>query len=119
MTKSDLKTGMRVTYRNGQTAIVLLGCDFSGAIASGENELFVNHKTQFWMRLDTLENDLTYPDDETMDIIKIEIPDHPYEIFEEFGNYVTAWVRQEPKLITIAEIEKLLGYPFKIVETKP
>lgn len=119
MTKADLKTGMRVTMRDGSTAIVLTGCEFSGAIANGENQLVVNHKKNFWMRFDSLAKDLTCNGYKGNEIIKIEMPEHPYEIFEESGDFVTIWTRQEPKLHTIAEIEKILGYPFKIVETKP
>jgi hypothetical protein len=119
MTKSDLKTGMRVTYRNGNTAMVLKECDFFGSIANGENEVIVNFAISSWIRFEHLNNDLTCRFNKSQDIVKIEIPEHPYEVFKENGSFYTVWERKEPKLVTIAEIEKILGYPFKIVETKP
>jgi hypothetical protein len=118
MTKSDLKTGMRVTQRDGVSCTVLLGCDFTGCIASGETDVIVNYKRMEWTSLRNFNDDLTSQYRERNDIVKIESPNHPYDIFAN-TNYSTVWTRKEEKLMTKAEIEKILGYPFKIVEEKP
>lgn len=114
MTKADLKTGMRVTFRNGETAIVLIGCGFSGHIAEESTDVLVNHETKFWTQINSVNPDLTSSHNKSFDIIKIEMPDHPYSVFGD-KVYLTVWEISEAKLMTIAEIENKLGYKIKIV----
>lgn len=118
MTKSDLKTGMRVTLRNGWTGIVFLGCEFSQKWCQGIKDIYVfdNGSCQYF---ENINDDLTGKDFKVLDIVKVEIPYNPGSIMHNDDGFSTVWIRQEPKLHTIAEIAKILGYPFKIVETKP
>jgi hypothetical protein len=118
MTKSDLKTGMRVTHRDGESLIVLRGCDFTGCIPSGEEDVIVNFEKKSWSSFTHINDDLTNQCRHSCDIVKVESPSHPFDIFVN-ANYSTVWTRKEKKLMTIAEIEKILGYTFEIVEEKP
>lgn len=109
MLKSDLKTGMVVQTRIGAKFLVMLNPDcegrdlicFSGA----------------YMRLSEYTNTLEYPNSD-YDIVKV------FTVGESIGwlflnknglNYKLIWERNEPKEMTIAEIEKELGHKIKIV----
>lgn len=113
MKKSDLRTGMRVTKKNGAKYIVAINSQHN---YSRERDLIVNSKISSWDSLDIFNDDLTsdYPDNT---IVKVEIPKHPFDMFNiNYSEYITIWERPEPKPMTLTEIEKALGYPVKIVE---
>jgi len=113
MTKADLRTGMRVTNKMGKKFIVILNCQ------QGYNDVkdfLVNANDTSWHGLSYFDDDLTatYPCD---NIVKVEIPSHPYDLFNiDSVKYTTIWERKPPKEMTLAEIEKELGYPVKIIK---
>lgn len=110
-TKSDLKTGHVVEYRNGQRRLVV----GNALIDNKGNE--ANELTDA-----TYKNDLTdIDDDKLFDIIKV------YEINPNFtgdlcdvlyndSNLILIWEREEPpKKMTVAEIEAALGHRVEVV----
>lgn len=115
MTKADLKTGMRVTHRNGNMSIVVLNASCDSESKGIDKVIQVKGK---WV------DGLNYYDDKSLDneiykdldIVKVEIPLRYVDYFKENGEYKTIWERKEPKPMTLAEIEKELGYPVKIIK---
>lgn len=115
MKKSDLRTGYRVTLRNGERYIVLLNCKHRFDYA--EN-ILLNAKQYEWRTLGYFNDDLTHIDYSSEDIVKIEEPSHIYAILKENSSdypYETIWTRQKPKEMTLADIEAILGYSVKII----
>lgn len=119
MTKSELKTGMIVTRRDGKKLTVYKDC-----VCAFENEIhknvLVDASRACWHPLDYFSEDLrNLKGYSEFDIVKVEIVHHPYD-FNEYPNkakvdYV-AWERSEPaKKMTVAEIEAILGYKVEIV----
>lgn len=103
MTKKDLRTGMVVETKEGKRYLVLAECEKMVGI-------------DYYMEYESHTDDLTYYEDR-LTIVKVykptvlslnsmlEYPGHPI------------WERKkEPKEHTLSEIEKLLGYPVKIVK---
>ncbi len=102
-TKADLKDGMIVEYRNGTRRLVLNG-KFMGK--------------NFFAYIDDYCNDLTNPFEIERDIVKVYESDGNIldKLFKD-GFLKLIWERQTPaKEMTIAEIEKVLGYPIKVVK---
>lgn len=116
MKKADLKTGMRVTTKGGCKYIVFLNCrqNYNNA-----EDFIVNSKNSLWNKLSYYNEDLSsaYAHD---NIVKVEIPNHPYQIFQiDSEEFTVIWTREEPsKAMTIEEIQQALGYKIKVVETK-
>jgi hypothetical protein len=118
MTKSDLKTGMRVTNRAGTKFLVLK--DFKHEYDISSNVL-VGLGYCGWWNLKSFKEDLTgeYSND---DIMKVEIPYHCYDVTgvsdksvdPTFGYHVL-WERDNPKEVTIKDIEDKFGCKVKIV----
>lgn len=99
MTRSDLKDGMVCEVRCGERYLWLYG-ELRG----------------IWEWCSGTREDLTN-DDSTCDIVKIyEIGDECTleNILQNPGELI--WERQEPKEMTVAEIEEALGYPVKVVK---
>jgi hypothetical protein len=117
MTKQDLRTGMLVTVRCGEKYMVFL--DSLSYFASRKNAL-VDLTGTGWLNLDDYENDLTIKNGQNQwDIVKVSTPKFPTDVMryaDENRNFTTRWEREEPKELTVSEIEKLLGYPVKIVK---
>ena len=118
MKKSDLKTGYIVTTREGEEYMVYLNVD---TLFTQNDDIIVKSTGRCWNKLQFYKEDLTYYDSESerYDIVKVEKANHPYCLQD--MNYdrsfrETLWEREEPKEMTVAEIEKLLGYPVKIVK---
>lgn len=112
-TKGDLKTGMIVETREGVKYVVLRNaCTFG--------DLIVNGKDLYWNELSNYNDELIEHNDyNELDIVKVYKPKHPYAIhtFEE-DKLELIWEREEYKEMTVAEIEKELGYKVKIVKEK-
>ena len=112
MTKKDLKSGMLVEVRNGDKYTVIFGAHAS----IEDDDILANHDSGF-MRLNSYYDDLTCDSSREYDIIKV---------FESFGlggiykcmdsHLKLLWEREPVRELTIAEIEKLLGFPVKIVK---
>jgi hypothetical protein len=118
MTKSELKTGMVVTRRDGMKLTVYrnCGCSFGHTI---HNDVIVNGYSENWHPLDNYTEDLLnnkgYPE---YDIVKVELVHHPYD----YNRYPfnaervkTLWERKDVKKMTVAEIESILGYKVEII----
>lgn len=116
MKKSDLKTGMWVQLRYGAMAMVLLGTK-DGDILSGET----------WCPLKAYNEDLIRTDEvieqNSCDIVRVHQPldNASYcgrglkDIFNVMHSDLI-WERKETKEMTVAEIEKELGYSVKIIK---
>lgn len=114
MTKSDLRTGMRVTKRDGTKLIVMLNCNYGCDYSCN---ILVNNIEYCWHDLRFYNEDLTHEKYREDDIVKVEQPNHPYQIFFLDSNkFTTIWQRPEHKEMTLADIEKELGYPVKIIK---
>lgn len=110
-TKDMLKTGMIVELRNGKTGIVLLDTANGDIISS-----------TCYMPFDSIYDDLTNVNDNDYDIIKIYQPQTNKSFLPEGKidlnnkNVKLIWQRQQPKKMTLKEIEKELGYPIEIIK---
>lgn len=115
MKKSNLKTGMRVTTRRGNKYAVLLQ-----AITDDGKITDILASPTGWLQLDNYSDDLALTDSNTsskgFEIVKVEVAKYGGSILKKEGRFETIWERQEPKELTLDEIEKELGYPVKIVE---
>jgi hypothetical protein len=89
MKKTALKTGWRVTQRDGDVLTVLLGTD--------HGDVLVNPKknSHSWEPIRSFNDDLTHEEYGRYDILKVEKPNHPYDIFYpySFEPYVVIWER--------------------------
>lgn len=119
MTKSELKTGMIVTMRDGHKLTVYknCACSFENDI---HKDVLTDASVDRWHPLEYFTEDLLnnqgYPE---FDIVKIEIVRYPYDFNKYPFNakiYKTIWERPNPaKKMTVAEIEKILGYKIEVV----
>lgn len=119
MTKSDLRTGHVVTLRDGTKRMVYLNCAHN-FVGFDENVL-VDMENSIWNSLDYYNEDLTHGMWESKDIVKVELVDHPYEFAKPISKvevFKTLWIRTEPKKMTVAEIEAILGYKVEIIAEK-
>ena len=121
MTKSDLRTGMIVTTREGKEYVFVKDflVDDDYTMKSCEDGILVNGQIPSWTKMthydDKLKAGIGY---ESLDIMKVEIPNHPYA----FANIPynkkyrkLVWERKEPKKMTVSEIEAILGYKIEVV----
>jgi hypothetical protein len=121
MNKSDLMTGHVATLRNGISYVVYVGVatDYTGLSHDG---VLVNarHPEKTWFKLEHYTEDLKNPDSSDWDIVKIQRVVHPYDLQNfmenEISDMTLVWERVEPRELTLAAIEEILGYPVKIVE---
>ena len=91
MKKSDLKTGMKVTLRNGYECIVLR--NFAYEFPSDIDVLISINTNHYWFSFDSYNDDLSYdgynddlsqqdPQGNEYDIVKVESPDHALLVFD-------------------------------------
>lgn len=117
MTLNDLKTGMIVTWRNGKKATVLRDTVGFTNMFQGMNFL-VTCSGDGWVRLANYNNDFTNRTLNTYDIVKVEVPYHPCDCFDyerDNFNSKVIWEEETAVKMTVAEIEKKLGYKIEIV----
>lgn len=101
MKKEYLKTGMRITQRNGKTAIVLLGTTKGDIV-----RCIGGHGT--WYPLSTV----TFNTCSVYDIVKVE--DSSNNAGDLFKYYALVW--SETEELTMKQLEKELGRKIKIVK---
>lgn len=110
--KKLLKTGHIVTYRDGSLRRVFLD--------TGMYEPNVLVGDDVWNSLENYNDELIYCyDNRNLDIMKIQACTNLLWLERSDLNLIpttTIWERQEPKEMTIAEIEQALGYPIKVVK---
>lgn len=126
MKKSDLKTGMIVETRNGQEYVVFIDiCKPQYILENYSKEcssVLVNSKNRMWLNFDNYNEDMCFDEnDESFDIMKVYIPNHPYafmDIPHEDTLRKLIWNREhiEPeKEMTIKELENYFGCKIKII----
>lgn len=94
MRKEDLKSLMRITEKNGGTAIIYLNT------SEGDYVLYCNGG---WNSMRRFNDDLTCNYSREDDIVKVE-DRTPYS-----DSYKTIWQREEETVMTIQETEEMLG----------
>ena len=109
--KSDLRTGMKVTLRNGNEYIVLLNCKHR---RSNNKDILVGYKNCNncdWIPLDNYNEDLTYSDKgcKFFNIVKVEECEHLGFLFADRLEFSSS-----QREMTLEEIEKELGYKIKL-----
>lgn len=117
MKLSDLKTGMRIITRNGYEFIVLENVK----TPSGKTQDMYVQKDGGFMPEGSYNEDLTAIGDRDWDIMKV-YAQHQGKYLD--GSVISGetkymdliWERKDKKEMTIAEIEKELGYSIKIVK---
>lgn len=122
MTKSELKTGMIVTRRDGKKLTVYRNCAccFDHSI---HNDVFVDASDETWHPMEYYSEDLVnikgYSE---YDIVKVELVWHPYDYNKypfDAERVKVLWERTYPKKkMTVAEIESILGYKVEIISEK-
>lgn len=121
MTKSELKTGMIVTQRNGDKKTVYLSC-CSDWDAEPRDVILRGGYYRSWDGLEHYREDLTHKSFKDFDIVKVELVEHPYDLAkptDEANVVKTLWTRPEDtKKMTVAEIEAILGYKVEVVSEK-
>jgi hypothetical protein len=116
MTKSELKTGMVVTLRNGEEYLVLK--DIQTNCACGD--VIISLDAESWDDLASYKEDLTYEDDfeSHWDIMKVSLLGHPKTIkdlkYMSENNHVL-WQRNEKKRYTYAQLKEILGTEFEVI----
>ncbi len=110
MKKSDLKTGMIVTTREGKERIVFL--------RTSHGDVFVNSTEPVWSSLNNYDDDLISSCSQGLDIMKIETTN----VFD-FGSFNATrevlWKRPEPiKEMTMEDLEKHFGCKVKIIKAE-
>jgi len=107
MTKADLKFGMVVEIKNEDGVSLAM-------VTSSENYERCISGTKCWYPLDNLDDNLTYTDDVITKVYNVaHWNEDAYKLSTEGRKLL--WERNEPKKMTIAEIEKELGYPIEVV----
>lgn len=117
MKLSDLKTGMIVTLRDGLEYVVFRNC--KNLFHYDSSDILVNSKTCSWHNLSKYTDDLCCCTDKEWDIVKVEIPCHPYcnmNIDYEREKRKVFWERENVLEVTMAEIEEKFGCKVKIVK---
>lgn len=114
MTLKDLKTGWRVRTRNGNMYVVLRDCETMNY--RHQEVMFINlNTTGFMVGSDFDSNNLVHSDFE-YDIMEVYVTVVNGDMFNKHYMGVLVWERtEEPKDITLSEIEDALGYPVRIV----
>lgn len=123
--KDDLSTGMLVRFRNGEHCYVLIDVQvFSGRGYSFKSILkTIDLRSTY--NLDYYDDDFNFrhpsaPSVVDLDIIQIWAPNDLADIFNKdrtLDNKQLVWERgPDKKEMTVAEIEKALGYEIKIVK---
>ena len=113
--KSDLRTGMKVTLRNGKEYIVLLNCkhqfsnDENIIVRYGRNRSFYDPE---WLMLTSYDEDLHMINRELLqhDIVLIEECKHLGYLFSD----TKPEYNKPTKEMTLEEIEAELGYKIKL-----
>jgi len=108
--KSDLKTGMRVTIRDGSQFIVLLGVP----VKTQNQFVDILYNESSLLNLRDYDDNLFDRDYRKYDIIKVEIPHTIFDISYSNPNYDVIWERPLKEL-TLHDIEKELGCSVRII----
>jgi hypothetical protein len=127
MTCTDLTSGMRVTYRNGETRLVLHLPIYGEQNFSDSFPIVVftnipKHseggvKNKFCDVYAEYNMDMTHKTEKKWDVVKVEVPKNKFRLLSQTDDdYVTIYKRPEAKKMTVAEIASALGYDVEIVK---
>ena len=110
MTKNDLRVGMVVAIKNNAHDY------FLAAVATSKAADVCISSEHEWYPIDCLNDDLRYCDDEIIEVWDIAAHTRfAHKLSTEDRKLL--WKRKkEHKELTVADIEKLLGFPVKIVK---
>ena len=123
MKKSELKTGMIVTIRDGIEYVVFKDFDYEKLNVLTperyEEGCICNEKRNLWTGLCYYAEDLTYCGSISgngCDIMKVEMPNHPFGFMNlDREERRLLWKREEIKEVTMAEVEAMFGCKVKII----
>lgn len=82
-TLKDLKSGMRVTLRNGKDYICI---ELTTKSYSGLSLVCPTKDSNSWLLCNGYNNNLTEKHNNEFDIMKVELLGHPYDIFYKFSD---------------------------------
>ena len=115
MTLKDLKTGWRVQTRNGNMYVVLKDCETMNY--GHQDVMFINLNTKGFQIGSNYDKNLHCIDGSDFDIMQIYETIVNGDMFNKHYMGGLVWKRtDEPKDMTLSEIEDALGYPVRIVE---
>tara|TARA_R110000751_G_scaffold33075_3_gene82690 strand:+ start:9915 stop:10232 length:318 start_codon:yes stop_codon:yes gene_type:complete len=105
MKKSDLKTGMRVTFKNGDDYLVYLNTNFGDVFVgkAGHNSM------------SRYSEDLISEYD-VLSVVTVSIPCNMHDLRTSGQSYKTIWTRSPVKEYTMQEAIEKMGHDFKIVK---
>lgn len=111
-TKSDLKTGMVVEYRNGKRRLVINDWEGEGTILYGNTGERFTHLANF-------NDDLTHPKKDALDIVAVYLHDLSRCYCDVSVTDDLIWERSAPAPapveMTVADVCDALGFTVKIV----
>ena len=114
MTKSELKTGMIVTQRNGYKFMVFENASIFGT--TDDNKIIVEINGNVWSNLrDSYHEDMTSNYDSKFDIMKVEKCECITDLLNPKRKTVLLWQRSEKKRYTYAQLKEILGEEFEVI----
>lgn len=122
MKKSDLKTGYLAVTRDGREYVVYLNVLTGYQHDKKPKDIMVCNQGDNvrWEGLDVYNEDLTYKGKENRnDIMEVYLLYRPYalqDMSDRKQMRQLLWKREEPKELTIKQIEEILGYSIKIIK---
>ena len=114
MTKSDLRTGMTVVLRCGIKMNVYknVHSDYWN-----DSDLLTDGRT--WLSLIDYTQEMKCLCNDDYDIVRVELIINTVDICRNPNDFVSStelvWKREDPKRMTLAEIEAALGYEIEII----
>ena len=115
--KSDMKTGMFVQTRNKEKWMVMRDSIYGNILVSMEKDKFA--RSDSYVSIDSYNEDLTCKGNENWDIMLVTAPSIYPDVFDaksEITHAMVVYKREEPKELTVKQIEELLGYAVKVVK---
>lgn len=117
--KDNLKTGMLVKFRNGYIGLVMLN-DAWGCSRIIEVNDDTGSASPFMFFYD---DDLVFDNGKNkqydiMEVRKSELCPDLSQVEKDFEQSSILWKREEPKELTVGQIEEILGYKIKVVANK-
>ena len=110
MTLNDLKTGMIVTIRDGNSYIVMRDFIDSGDVLAGLSCSNIISGT--WISLSSYNQDMTHSAFPNLDIVNV----YASSVYSADTPKKLLWERKEYKEVTMSDIEEKFGCKVKIVE---
>lgn len=127
MKKSELKTGMVVTFRNGEKGMVFknICTNYTDKIQNYKDVIVSIRKDGnfTWEPLDSYREEMLSCDDEYdwMDIMKVELVEHPYDIIKAFNEkeiVKTVFEREDENKMFLNWLAKEYAKHFVIAKNK-